>query len=306
MPKRYSKKKIYSKSKQRRSNKKNKKSVYSFPRQIQSATYIPKNRLIRFTETRSYIVNDTQGLLYSYPPNRTFGANDPNFAFNQVYKNGEWLPVHIAGRGPAVHGIPDWVCLNTGVPKEGSRGYYKQAQALSSKIVVSAVPLPEADGSDGRQDAVVMCLSKTCDKDVHSYAYDKPISETHNAVIAKERYYTKSANLYRNNNGTPRGATISMTYSWAKMNAGNTRDHNIFHTDGTPGQSDTYVLAFFPAYSQDYGTGGTRLPQMRVVVKMSYIVLLSEPNTRNVYTNVGNDLGEPARIPDMFLDKTRV
>lgn len=277
----------------------------SHPKQIQASTYIPKTRVISFSDYRTFVVDDNQGLVNSYPPTRTFTCNDPTQTFATAYLNGDWMNTSLTAKTQQIPGLADWVCENTGLPATGTRGMYKQAQALSSKITITAVPCPEQDsqGADSVQDTVKMILTKTTEPASKSIYYNVPISATNNAEVNSQRPYTTTALLYRNHGGTPRGGTVSQKYSYKAMNAGNIRTNNIFHANGTTAQQDTWCLQFAPIFSSKYGnvSGGTRLPQLKVSVKISYYVLLSEPSTilATPRTNEGLAIPDFATVADI-------
>ena len=278
--------------------KKPKKKVFSFPKQIQSATYIPKSRLLRFTDFRSWNVTDNaigapgSGHAGANFPNLEMSANAPNVFISDM--TGTWSNVSLNKKGGAVPGIPAWVTRASGV---GSAPY-REAQCLSSKITATAVPVHQ-EGTGLEQDVIKMILHKSTSP--HTF-HNKVINDDMNAETASQQMGVRSANLYLNQNGTPRGATIKGYYSYKKMNnALGSGSKNYFHAaeeDGTvapPAERDYWNLAFLPGNSGIYGvaaTGGTRLPELRVSVKIEYIVLLSEPNTglMGYGINAGNDL----------------
>ena len=92
----------------------------------------------------------------------------------------------------------------------------------------------------------------------------------------------RTGNVYLNHGGTPRGCTLSMNYSFAKNNADPGKQHeNLFYADTSPLEKDIATLIMLPGDSNAYGILGNRNPPMRVELKVSYIVLLSEPTTRS-------------------------
>lgn len=281
--------------------KKPKKKVFSFPKQIQSATYIPKSRLVRFTDYRSWNVTDNaiglpgSGHAGANFPNQEMSANAPNVFISD--QTGYWANVSLNKKGGAVPGIPAWVTQASGV---GSAPY-REAQCLSSKITCTAVPVHQSGSATSglEQDVVKMILHKSTSP--HAF-HNKVIDNDYNAETATQQAGVRSANLYLNQNGTPRGATLKGYYSYKKMNnALGSGSKNYFHApqdDGTvspPAERDYWNLAFLPGNSSIYGvaaSGGVRLPELRVTVKIEYIVLLSEPNTglMGYGINQGNDL----------------
>lgn len=283
------------------------KKVKSHPEQIQSATYIPKSRLLRFSDYRSFNVTDNaigapgSGHAGANFPNMEFSANAPNVFISN--KTGYWANVSLNKKGGAVPGIPAWVTRNDGV---GSAPY-REAQCLSSKITVTAVPVHQAASATtgAEQDVVKMILHKSTSPNTF---HNKIIDDDMNAETASQQMGSRSANLYLNQNGTPRGATLKGFYSYKKMNnALGSGSKNYFHAnnaDGSiapPAERDYWNLVFLPGNSSIYGvaaTGGVRLPELRVSVKIEYICLLSEPNTglMGFGINDGNDLVETVTV----------
>lgn len=278
------------------------KKVKSHPQQIQAATYIPKSRLLRFTDFRSFnVVDDAIGAPGSGHaganfPNMEFSANAPNAFISN--KTGTWSNVSLNKKGGAVPGIPAWVTRANGV---GSAPY-REAQCLSSMITVTAVPVHQSTSAAEtvlEQDVIKMILHKSTSPNTF---HNKIIDDDMNAETATQQMGVRSANLYLNQNGNPRGATLKGFYSYKKMNnALGSGSKNYFHADepdgsiAPPAERDYWNLAFLPGNSGKYGvtaTGGTRLPELRVSVKIEYIVLLSEPNTglMGYGINEGNDL----------------
>ena len=284
------------KSKAKANQRRNRKMVSSFPRQIQNATYMPKNRLIRFSGYRSFIVKDSAfngtGAL---PPVLEVGANNPRKFIHST--QGTWNSNSLGGKGVAVAGLAQWI--SDKVPGATTTSSYLNGQALSCRLTVTAVPLPMSGDEDEHQDTIKMCVQNNTRG---GNMNNKNISIGFNSEVASQTVGMKTANLYVNPNGAPRGATISCNYSYKKQNAGlASQAHNYFWTDTDPAEKDFLNVAFLPGDSNGYGltsAGFTRLPDIRVEVKISYIVLLSEPNTaiQNSELNAGLDL---SKVPQL-------
>lgn len=283
----------------KRINKKVKKAVRSYPRQIQNASYLPKSRLVKFTDFRSFVVQDegfnTSGAL---PPVLEIASNNPRKFIHG--KQGTWDANSLTAKGNAVPGIANFI--TNLVPGTDDKAPYLNGSCLSCRVVVTATPIPTvpAVGSeqDTYQDVIKMCVQNNTRNGMMS---NKNISNTFNSEIVSQTPYVRTANLYYNHNGTPRGATVSINYSFKKQNAGRPmlNAQNFFHADTDPSEKDFINIAFLPTHSQRYGLatlGGERLPNMRVEVKVSYIVLLSEPNG-HVSTSAVNDGLNMANIP---------
>ena len=291
----YKKKRTYKpKSKQRRSQTAKRKRVFSHPRQIQNATYMPKSRLVRFSGFRSFIVKDNavDPLAGALPPVLEVGANNPRKFIHTT--QGTWGSNSLGAKGSAVSGLPQW--LTDQYPGASATGSYLNGQALSCRLDVTAVPLPGTGGEDYHQDVTKMFVQNNTRG---GNMMGKVISGTFNSEIISQTVGMRSCNLYTNPGGTPRGGTISMKYSFKKQNRGLDSQHqNTFWFDTDPHEKDFINIGFIPGDSGGYGIAGTRCPDLRVEVKISYIVLLSEPNTaiQNSELNVGNDLPD---IPEL-------
>ena len=284
-------------------NKKAKKAVNSHPRQIQNAAYQPKNRLIKFTDFRSYVVVD-EGFNGSgaVPPVLEIAANNPRKFIHST--QGTWDAASLANKTQAVPGIQNWVTDLLTTPS--STAPYLNASCLSARVVVTATPIPtqptEGSEVDTHQDVIKLCIqNNTRNGEFHN----KNITNQFNSEVVSQTPYVRTANLYYNANGTPRGATIALNYSFKKQNAGRPllNSANFFHADTDPSEKDFINIALMPTHSQKYGlaiVGGVRLPNIRVEVKISYICLLSEPNCRITHdTNKGENLGEVATAADL-------
>jgi len=286
----------------RRINRRSSRKVRSHPKQIQNAAYHPKNRLLKFTDFRSYVVVD-EGFNGSgaIPPILEIGANNPRKFIHST--QGTWDACSLANKTVAVPGIQNWVTNQLTTPS--STAPYLNASCLSCQVVITATPLPSvapaAGEADYYQDVIKLCVQKNTRNGMF---HNKNISNAFNSEVVSQTPYVRTANLYYNANGTPRGATIKMNYSFKKMNAGRAGitggPANFFHADTDPSEKDFINVVLMPAHSQKYGlilTGGTRLPNIRVEVKVSYIVLLSEPNCQITHdTNVGINLGTVAKM----------
>lgn len=274
----YKKKRSYKpKSKNARQQKKFRGRVSSSPRQIQNATYMPKNRLVRFSGFRSFIVKDngfnTTGAL---PPVLEIGANNPRKFIHTT--QGDWLSNSLGAKGVSVAGLTQW--LSNKVPSASSTASYLNGQCLSCRVDIVAVPLPGAGGEDKFQDTIKMCVQNNTRG---GNMINHNITGNFNSEIISQTVGMRTALMYTNPGGTPRGATISVNYSFKKQNAGiGSQTSNWFYNDTDPAEKDFINVAFLPGDSNGYGlttAGYTRLPDMRVEIKISYIVLLSEPNT---------------------------
>lgn len=304
MPRRSTKKKLV-----RYRRPRNKGKVSSIPRQIQCANYLPKQRLIKFQDFRSFVLTDNAtpdiggGTHVAHVPNLQISANDPGNAFvlgadSRVGSTGQWWSQSASAdgtisKGTAVPNLAQWVCNQDG----SGDGHYRTAQCLSSKMTVTAVPLSSSIDDDV-QDVSKLCVQIGVNADGFMA---KRINEDFNSEKISQLPHIKTANIYSNYGGTPKGATISRTYSFKKFNATQGRSSmNVFSLDATSPERDYFQLVFLPTDNEDYGkdasdssVGKMRMPKMRVSVKVSYICLLSEPNN----SVIGNDDNTGAALP---------
>lgn len=274
----------------RRYRKKQGRGVKSHPKQIQSASYVPPSRMVRFTDTRSFIVEDTEGIVSSYPPSRAISCNDPTKTFAETFSNGTWSRTSLTAKGDAVPGINTWVTKLDG----SNGGVYRQASAQSARIKVTVTPLARDGSADSYQDCAQVVLQRSTG--VGSAWHNKPVSDTYNGEVMKQLPQTKGAMVYLNHGGTPRGCTISDSYKFSNANSLRPTVNQFTQEGLSTGERDTWQLAIFPGYSAKYGnvTGGTRMPDMRVEIQISYIVALTEVSTDTSDLNRGIDLGMAA------------
>lgn len=290
----------------KRVNKLVKKGIRSYPRQIQNAAYLPKSRLVKFTDFRSYVVTDdafnTHGAL---PPVLEIGANNPRKFIHST--QGTWDAASLTSKGTAVPGISTWVTDSS--PTSTATAPYMNASALSARVTITACPLPSVSSEgaehDSYQDVIKLCVQNNTRNGMFA---NRNITDSFNSEIVSQTPYVRTANMYYNANGTPRGATCSINYSFKKQNAGRPmlNSANFFAADTDPAEKDFINVALLPTHSMKYGLttlGGVRLPNIRVEVKISYIVLLSEPNGHVGLSdlNAGNNLSNIATQTDVTM-----
>lgn len=296
----YKKRKAKPTQNKKRINKQARKSVWSHPRQIQNAAYLPKNRLVKFTDFRSFVVVD-EGFNGSgaIPPLLEIASNNPRKFIHST--QGTWDACSMTNKTVAVPGIQNWVTNLLTTPS--STAPYLNASCLSARVIVTACPVPtvseNGDEADAYQYVIKLCVQNNTRNGMF---HNRNITDAFNSEVISQTPYTRTANLYYNAHGTPRGATVALNYSFKKQNAGRPilNSANFFHADTDPSEKDFINIALMPTHSQKYGMtalGGTRLPNIRVEVKVSYIVLLSEPNAQITHdTNRGDNLGEVAGL----------
>lgn len=293
--------------KKRRNLRKRRGKISSLPKQIQCANYIPKNRLIKFQDFRSFILTDNSNIqvgqaYHAVCPNLQLGANNPTQAFigsgGVIGSTGSWYSQSadpsngVISKGNAVPNLNSWVTAQDG----SGDGQYRCAQVLGARLTISCVPLASSVTVNS-QDVTKLCVQVASMGDAYK---DKRVSSDFNSEKVSQLSGTRTANIYSNHNGTPRGATISLNYSFKKMNGTLGRmANNTFQNDASPGEKDYFNVSLLPCENADYGIGATatdagtgRIPKMRVSVKLSYICLLSEPNntTIGVANNIGTQL----------------
>lgn len=288
--------------------------VVSMPRQIQCANYLPKNRLIRFQDYRSFILTDNAtpdiggGTHVAHVPNLQISANDPGNAFvlgadTRIGSTGQWWSQSATAdgtpsKGTAVPNLVQWVTNQDG----SGTGHYRIAQCLGSKLTISAVPL-SSSVDDEVQDVSKLCVQVATHADGFMA---KRINEDFNSEKISQLPHMKTAQIYSNYGGTPKGATITRHYSYKKYNATQGRSSmNVFSLDASPPERDYFQIALLPTDNEDYGkeasdtsVGKWRMPKMRISIKVSYIVLLSEPNSGVIGNDDNTGTALPA-IPQM-------
>lgn len=277
---------------QSRLNRRNRKQVKSFPKQLQNSQYVPANRLVKFTDFRSYIVNDTGGTTTaSYPPLIQLGLNDPTKFIESV--QGDWKSNNLGAKGAAVPGLTKW--LSNKIPGTTSTADYLTASCLGAKLDVTVVPIaPAADEIGNFQQTFKAVLANQTRL---GHLKGRPVDTSFNVEMVSQIPMLKTANCYLNSGGTPRGASLSLRYSFKKNNANMGKQaENIFYADTSPDERDIATLVLMPGDSNGYGIGGTKIPQCKVEIRISYIVLLSEVNTHiGQGINDGNNLSEIAQ-----------
>jgi hypothetical protein len=290
----------------KRNQKKNRRAkrrqVSSIPRQIQNSQYIPKNRLVKFTDYRSYIVTDnaTTGV-YALPPVLQIALNNP-LKFIES-SQGTWSANNVGAKGPAVPGISKWVTNKS--PGTTSTADYLTASCLGSKITITAVPMPSGhsdDAEDAYQDVIKCFLANQTRT---GYLKNKSITDTFNVEMMSELPQVRSANTYYNAGSVPKGCTLSLSYSFKKNNPHvGKQAENLFYADTGPTETDIAAFVMMPGDSGGYGSTGARLPKMRVEIRVSYIVLLGEVNThQNQGINQGNNLSDIAQVAMDRIDR---
>lgn len=283
-----------------KTNRRHKKQVKSYPKQIQNAAYIPKSRLVKFTDFRSYVVIDNAGSVTppaAHPPLIQMGLNDPRKFIESI--QGNWKKNSLGAKGDAVAGISKW--LANKVPGTTSTADYLTGSCIGCRIVCTVVPIPvPTDVTDQYQPVVKVALANQTRA---GHLKGRGIDLNLNAERVSQMPMVRTANVYLNAGGTPRGCTLSLNYSFKKNNAnrGGFSSSNLFYADTSPIETDIATLIMLPGDSNAYGLTGSRNPAMRVEIKVSYIVLLSEPNTHiGQALNDGNNLSEIATLTGSF------
>lgn len=290
MPKKGSRTPARNKSK---TTKKMSKQVRSFPKQIQNANYIAPNRLVKFTDFRSYVVlDDGFNSTGALPPLLQVGLNNPRKFIEST--QGNWKKNSLTAKGAAVPGLARW--LSNKVPGTTSTSDYLTGSCKGAQVTVTVTPIGvNADEYDSYQP---ICKVALANQTRTGHLKNKNIDLSFNSERVSQLPMVRTGNVYLNNGGTPRGATLKLNYSFKKNNADpGKQSANLFYADTDPEELDIASLAIIPGDSNAYGLLGNRCPPMRVEVRVSYIVLLSEPNTHiGLAINDGNNLSEVASI----------
>jgi len=226
------------------------------------------------------------------------GANNPRKFIHA--KQGSWGETNLGAKGVAVPGLTKWI--SNQVPTSSSTADYLNGSVLGCKVTVTACPMPTAGGEDDYQDITTMHVQKNTRG---GNWQGKSISQTFNGELVSETPLVKSATLYTNKGGTPRGASITTFYSFKKMNNNPGRAaNNVFWADTDPSEKDFINICFLPGDSTTYGWASPyiRCPPIRVTINISYIVNVFEPNTAlGMGINDGNDLSVQRQLRQMGI-----
>lgn len=280
---------------------------------IQSSTYVPKSKMVRFVETREYVVIDDQikeGTTQPVCPSLSIPCNNPCLAWqtkrhatanghqpetsNQDTVAGDWKPAsYVSDASVAMPNVSEWVSDNLGGPAlEGvtvdgtgtafySASRYRHAEVLSAAVTVSALPQPSNTAADPVQDSAVLVLQKSSSRFNHFIGRNQTIDRANNASIIGKMPYTTIGHTYTNLMGNPKGATVKMGYSFKAMNAGHGRAAaNFFTLNSEPMEHDSFHIALMPRDPHSYmkvSPGSQRMAPHVVTVKLTYFVKLSEP-----------------------------
>jgi len=200
----------------KKTTKKMSREVKSSTRNIQNANYIAKNRLVKFTDYRSFIVVDNGGTTIppaSYPALIQLSLNNPRKFIES--KQGTWNENNLGAKGAGVPGITKW--LANKIPGTTSTSDYLTASCKGCRIVCTVTPIPVSDSDyDTYQPVVKVALSnQTREGHLKGRAVDTVL----NSERVSQLPMTRSGNVYLNHGGTPRGITLSMNYSYKSNNA---------------------------------------------------------------------------------------
>lgn len=276
-----------------KTTKKMSKDVRSFSKNIQNANYIAPNRLVKFTDFRSYVVLD-DGLngTGAIPPLLQVGLNNPRKFIESL--QGTWKKNSLTAKGQGVPGITRW--LANKIPGTTSVADYLTGSCKGAQVTITVTPIGvNADEYDSYQP---ICKVALANQTRTGHLKNKNIDLNFNSERVSQLPMVRTANVYLNNGGTPRGTTLKLNYSFKKNNADpGKQSANIFYADTDPEEKDIASLAIMPGDSNAYGVLGSRCPPMRVEVRISYIVLLTEPNTHiGRAINDGNNLSDVAQL----------
>lgn len=280
----------------------NRRAVKGRAKNIQSAVKAPMSRMIMFEDTRSFIVDDNDGTATTGPEpiQRIFELNNPQNTFPTATSppaaravQGTWTSADYAGKGAEMPGLERWVTKKDGT----GAGQYRMATATSAKVVITAVPIEE-DGVDAKsKQAITRLFVKKITKlsDGTAYMNKQPQASFNCDVIARQPY-TRTQDMIRAEGARNKGATITMSYNFKRLNSGPGRvSLNHFFSDAAPTELDFLHIGILPTNASSYGLNTNRCGKYRVVVKFQTLAHLSEPNTDG--TNWGESDGNTmARI----------
>jgi len=241
---------------------------------IQSATFIPKIKKIKFSV--HFNLSNITGVLggSSALLNRAY------FYANSPFQPGDFHTAHwILESGVwsrSALGLTTW-CTNQN-PPAGATGQYRQATCYGSRITVTAIPNQQSGStSDTYADVTNLFVTKST---TNPWATRTTINQlgperstASNATVLAMLPNTKRAQLHTNPNGAPKGAKITMDYSYKAMNAIKTRSQAMFAADTHPAEADFFGVALVQQRTGDSN------PLIDVNIKIDYFCLLGEPNT---------------------------
>lgn len=281
-----------------------KSAVKPYPIQLASASTMPTKRKVLFQDTRTFMVKDEDGS--GKPIMQILQLNHPaNFwptAGTPAARQGTWDATDYNAKGSAMPAVGEWVTNHDG----SGDGKYRSAQVLGTKVTVTAVYVnDDIDAEEDHQGVSQLVVGK------YTALPDIPVginpSTVFNADVLNRQPFTKTANLYRNMGGTPKGATITMNSKFTSMNSLRRADQNFFWNDRAPGELDFLMIAIMPT-NKNYAlptSGKNRCGTFRVCVQVEAIGALSEPNTKhgitagegsgNIFTNFFGQ-GAPAAM----------
>lgn len=277
-----------------------------YTKQIQSSSFLPASRLVRFAETKTFTVSQftTPTATQHVPISWSFPANDPATCWLSgvgTVRDGEWLPhdLSVTTPVPYIRNLKSWITEANGNPVVGSRGVYRTGAVKSLKITVTAQPEAQNPANqDTYQDSMMCFLQNTTGTRTEWAGRNQYLSGANNGQVRAKEHYTTQGTTYTNPNGTPRGCTLTKTYNFKKFNRTPGREFaNTFNMDKEPEEKDTITFSMYPgnapaAFNADSSGAYSLMPPHIVTVKMEYIVQLSEPDTlkQSDNTNMGNDL----------------
>lgn len=240
---------------------------------IQSSSFLPKSRLIRFTERRTFQVLDNSA--DGVPPSMYFYANSPVKFYGTASGNtpqGSWKTDRSA---TDADNIGEFV-----TPGDGSgNAPYRNGRVIGSSITVTATPNPTIATSDGHQDTTLVFLEKqTAVRDIST-----AVSAVYNQDSLAAHPNVKHGLMFTNPNGAPKGTSLRATYSAKSVNPNATNTGLSFYQDTVPGEKDWYKITLMPSDLDGYALGsGATVPPTRIVVQVSYVCLLGEPNSKTI------------------------
>jgi hypothetical protein len=272
--KRYGKtKKVYNKRRYRakrgeRASRANRATASFTTRAIQSASFIPRTTMVRFTLRRTFNVTPTAGV-----PMRI--AHYANSAYAPWFDSlGTWQ-VQNGNLTDSCNKLSEWLDKNTPVAPNTAK--YREGAVVSSSIVCNVKPNPASATTHATHltEAVVLLHAATASSDWPTSNIDH---QTHNAEILSRMPHTKKGKTSVGWNGNHIGCKLSMDYNFKQFNYGKTMSDASFRNDAYPNEKDFFDLAIYPRDVAQFLTGDT-LVEHSVDILLTYNVRLWEPNT---------------------------
>ena len=269
---------------------------------IQQSSYIPKTKLLRFDDVRSYTCTDDatitlDGALHPVVMSRTLSANDPTQAYpgGSSYVQGDWSNNAMGTEYASVQGLAKWLAYENGAPKPDNLGQYCSASVVGCDVTVTATPIVNGGDFGSQLFTRVFLQCKTRQDRVDFAGWARPLTEYDNADMTAKEIMTVEGCTKTNPNGDPKGCTLNYSYKFKNLNTTKDMTSNNFTLNTSPLEKDWFNLVFMPQDTKAYASGAVvedfvRCPSHYVTIKMSYVIKLSELRTGTIFDSLTGQL----------------